>query len=422
MNSVPRPLRASLVALPCALLLATAAQPSERSFVVMLFDGFSSSYIEQFPTPSFDRMRAEGAWSHGMDQAFPALSLLGAVTISTGCWPEHHGIVSNLFIDPERGLYDHSSDADWLIGCEHMHQAAERQGARSAAFGWVGRSSETRGVQASIVPENEDTWQQYPDDSGRAQQVAELLARPKAERPRLILAYFKGPDASGHFNGMESDQTRAAVIAADSAVGTVLAAIDAQPDRDEIQLLVTTDHGMLPVEYLVNLHRILRRHDIEARAVSTGTSSFLYFEDPSETALAHAFEKLSAYAEFDVVRRDAQPASWHIGAGPRVGELIVSAHPPYFIEDPDAWPWYIAWLEYIGPDFLDSSSALQATHGYVAGTPGVEGILYTWGSAFAAGRELDRVRAIDIHPTVMHVLGLEPGRPVDGRVEERLLR
>ncbi len=84
-----------------------------------------------------------------MDPAFPTISLINAVTISTGCWPENHGIVTNKFIDPERGFYDHSGDADWLTGCEHMHQAAERQGLTTAALGWVGRHSETRGAQAS---------------------------------------------------------------------------------------------------------------------------------------------------------------------------------------------------------------------------------------------------------------------------------
>ena len=404
------------------LTASAAAQAGERSFVVMLFDGFSPEYIEQFPTPSFDRLRAEGAWSHSMDQAFPTISLSGGVTISTGCWPKQHGIVSNLFIDPERGLYDHSSDADWLTGCEHMHQAAERQGVPTAAYGWYGRSSETKGAQASFVPENESRFEQYPDDAGRAQQVVELLNRGPAERPRLILSYYKGPDGAGHFQGMQADATREAVVTADSAVATVLAGIEAQPDAGDIQLLVTTDHGMMPVEYLVNIRRILRRHDIEAHAVSTGTSSFLYFEDPDEATLADAVAKLQSYDEFDVIRREAQPAGWHIGTSARVGQLIVSAHPPYFIEDPDSWPWYIGWLEYIGPDFLPSSSSLQATHGYPAETPGVEGILYTRGSAFAPGREVDRVRAIDIHPTVMHVLGLEPGRSVDGKVETRLLR
>jgi alkaline phosphatase D len=348
--------------------------------------------------------------------------MINGVTISTGCWPEHHGIVSNLFFDPERGHYDHASDSDWLVGCEHMHQAAERQGVASAALGWYGRFSETQGAQASVTPASEQYFANFPDDAGRLAQVVELLNQAPGKRPRLILAYFKGPDGAGHFAGMEAAATREAVTAADAAVGTVLDAIDAQADASQIQLLVTTDHGMVPVEQLVNMRRILRRHDIDARAISSGTSSFLYFDDPSEANISSALQKLASYGEFDVHRRSAQPDSWHIGAGPRVGDLIVSASPPYFIEDPESWPWYIRWLAYIGPDFLPSEATIKATHGYPTDTPGVEGILYARGSAFAPGRNVERVRAIDIHPTVMHVLGLEPGRPVDGTVQRALLR
>ncbi|HEX9814908.1 MAG TPA: alkaline phosphatase family protein, partial [Myxococcota bacterium] len=106
-------------------LVGNGARAGERTVVVMLFDGFAPAYIEDFQTPNFDRMREEGAFTHRMDPAFPTISLINGVTISTGCWPEHHGIVTNKFIDPERGVYDHSADADWLTGCEHMHQAAE---------------------------------------------------------------------------------------------------------------------------------------------------------------------------------------------------------------------------------------------------------------------------------------------------------
>ncbi len=394
---------------------------NDRTVVLMLFDGFSPEYIERFPTPALDRMREGGAWTHAMDPAFPTISLTGGVTISTGCWPEHHGIVSNLFIDPERGFYDHASDADWLTGCEHLHQAAERQGLRTAALGWYGRNSESAGPQATYVS-TESGFEAYPDDAGRAQEVIEQLERPTDERPRLILAYLKGPDGAGHFAGMDSEETRDAVIAADAAIASVLDAIRALPDADRIQLIVTTDHGMRPVDALVNLDRILRRHDIEARAVSTGTSSFLYFSEPDEATLADAISKLSTYSEFDVVRKTAQPEDWHLGTGPRVGDLIVSAHPPYFIEGPGAWPWFLRWLQYVGPDFVSTSAALKATHGYPTGTPGVAGILYGFGSAFRQDHEVDRIRAVDIHPTLMHVLGLEPGRSADGEVEWELLR
>ena len=395
---------------------------AERTVVVMLFDGFAPAYFELYPTPAFDRMRTQGAWTNRMEPAFPTLSLTTGVTISTGCWPEHHGIVSNVFLDPERGLYDHSSDADWLTGCEHLHQAAERQGVPTATLGWYGRYSSQRGELASIGPPGERVFEDFPDDPGRTAQLLEQIARPPPERPHLILAYFKGPDGAGHFSGIESEETRAAVIAADASLARVLEAVDAQPDATDIQLLVTTDHGMVGVEQVVNIARILRRHGISARPVSSGTSSFLYFEDGDPAAVDAAVRELGTYDQFDVWRREAPPADWHLGTGPRVGDLIVSAHPPYFIEDIGGWPWFLRWLGLVGPDFLDSSGSLKATHGYPVSVAGVEGVLYTRGSAFAVGREVERVRAIDIHPTVMHILGLEPGRPVDGRVERSLLR
>ncbi len=416
-------------AIPCLIwsaiagtgVIAEAAigDGGERTAVVMLFDGFAPRYIERFPTPTFDRLQREGAWTHRMDPAFPTVSLINGVTISTGCWPANHGIVSNVFLDPERGRYDHSSDSDWLTGCEHMHQAAERQGVQTAVLGWYGHHSATQGAQSSYVPPGETRFEDFPDDKGRGDQLVALIARPPHERPRLILAYFRGPDRAGHFDGMDAQSTRAAVAEADAIVGRVLGSIDAQPDADRIQMIVTTDHGMVPAERLVNIARILRRHDVPARAISSGTTSFLYFDDPS--AVAPAFEKLSEYTEFDVVRRDAQPPDWQLGTGPRVGDLVVSAHPPYFIEDASRWPFFLRWLGTVGPDFLDTRGALKATHGYPTGTPGVEGILYARGSAFAAGREVGRVRAIDIHPTVMEVLDLQPGHPVDGATAADLL-
>ena len=96
------------------LALAASAAAGPRTVVVLLFDGFSPAYLESFPTPTFDRLAEEGAFARHMEPAFPTISLINGVTISTGCWPESHGIVSNIFLDPQRGRYDHSSDPDWL--------------------------------------------------------------------------------------------------------------------------------------------------------------------------------------------------------------------------------------------------------------------------------------------------------------------
>jgi alkaline phosphatase D len=392
------------------------ASPASRTVVVLLFDGFAPAFVAANPTPALDRMRAEGSFSHGFEPAFPSISLINQVTISTGCWPEHHGIVTNVFLDPERGVYNHSPDADWLTGCEHLHQTAERQGLRSAALGWVGRQSS--GKDQATFASRETSATEYPPDEERGEQVIRLLALPDSERPRLILAYFRGPDWKAHTTGMESPETQAAVRQSDAIVGKVLAVIDALPYRNDVTLIVTTDHGMREVSTIVNIKKILRNHVIEARALSAGTTSFVYLADAAQ--IDRAAEALSTYAEFDVVRKDRQPSGWHLGTGPRVGDLIVSAKPPYFIEDVDRWPAWLRWLGDYGPEFLWASGTLKATHGYPPETPGMAGIFYAWGAGIARGHEVGRLRAIDVKPTVCHLLGISPAE-VDGEAASGVL-
>src|SRR5215472_11037929 len=371
-----------------AAAASAAVAANDRTVVVLLFDGFAPALVDALDTPGLDRMRREGVFTHHLEPAFPSISLINQVTISTGCWPEHHGIVTNVFLDPQRGRYDHDADADWLTGCEHLFQAAERQGVRSAALGWVGAHSATRGPQASVVePERHHCREPVePGDLARAGEVVRLLELPDAQRPRLVVAYFCGPDDAEHFTGMDSAETRHAVEQSDAIVARLLAAIDALGARDRVTLVVTTDHGMREITTLANVKRILADNAIAGRALSTGTTSFVYLDDPASAEAAAA--KLAGYRQFDVLRKSALPEWAHLGSGPRVGDLILSAHPPYFMEDTERWPVWAQWIADYGPEFLWARFSLKATHGYPSDTLGMHGILYAWGSGVAVGREL----------------------------------
>ena len=417
------------IAIPLALAaaLAPARAPADeaplgdhaaRTVVVLVFGGLAPALLASVPAPAFDRLRREGSFTSRLVPAFPTVSLVNGFTLSTGCWPERHGIVSNVFLDPKRGRYDHSADADWTTGCEGMHQAAERQGVRAAALGWYGAYSGSKGAQATVVSEGR-TFAEYPPDDVRAQEVTRLLRLAPAQRPRLVLAYFKGPDAAEHFEGADSEAAKQAAAAADASAGAVLAAIDAMPGRDRVSIVVTTDHGMRPVTTLVNLRKILANHDIAARSVASGTTALLYFDDPSQVERAR--DELARYDALEVFRPAAAPAWAHIGRSPRAGDLVVSARPPYVIEDAEHGPAWARWIERWGPELLWARFSLKASHGYPPDTPGVEGVLYARGSGIAKGRELPSLRAIDLHPTVLHLLSLAPGRPVDGRVAAELL-
>src|SRR5215469_16221533 len=143
-----------IVALLAVLASAWPAAAAERTVVYVLFDGFSPAELDAgHPTPHFDQMKREGAWSRHLVPAFPTISLINHTTAYTGCWPEHHGIVSNIFDDPKLGRFGggtgDSGDAKWRMGCETMWEAAERQGVRAAAFNTVQRWSSITGTRAT---------------------------------------------------------------------------------------------------------------------------------------------------------------------------------------------------------------------------------------------------------------------------------
>jgi predicted AlkP superfamily pyrophosphatase or phosphodiesterase len=403
-----------------AISSSVPAQAAERTVVVVLFDGFSPAMADATKVPHLDQIKREGVWSRHLVPAFPTISLTNHTTYATGCWPEHHGMMSNIFIDPklgEPGEKMNFGDADWRTGCESMWQTAERQGVRAAAFNWVGRWSGTRGKLATYT--NPLTARgAKPSDEWVVAQAVKLLHDNGPNHPRLIALYMEGPDEFAHYHGVTAPETLAAVRKADSFVGQLMDAIRTMPAGREAALIVGTDHGMIDVGPLVNMTRLMNEYDIKGRVAADGATAFLYL-DKGESAdrLANA---LSPYKyAFDVYRTGHYPAYAHLGSGPRLGDLMVVAHPPYWIVDGSVMP---RWAELVGvnhiwpPIFTPFVGGLKATHGYDPRIVEMHGVFYAWGSGIAKGREVKRLDMVDIQPTVMSLLELKPGIPTDGKI------
>lgn len=405
--------------LTCLLLCVGGAHAaeSERTVVVVMFDGLAPAMVDAANTPNFDRIREEGAWSNHLAPAFPSVSLPNHTTFITGCWPERHGIVSNVFIDPKRGPYYSARDADWLMDCEPIWVAAERQGVRAAVLGFTARFSGTKGPQASHV-DREIQWERWGTDLERAGEVVRLLNEPDETRPALIAIYMRGPDSVAHSKGTLAPETLKVVEESDTVVGRLMQGIAALPAGREASLIVGTDHGMIDVGPLVNIGRIMHKHDIEAQVRASGASAYLYLDDENETG--RVAEALDRYSDiFVTYRKGAYPDFARIGDGPRTGDLLLVANHPYWLVGSDAFPAYAHWLgltRFWSVSFTPLFGGVKATHGYdPAAVPEMHGIFYAWGAGVAKGREIDRLDMVDVHPTVMALMGLEPGEPVDGK-------
>lgn len=414
MNAI-RLLAAAVFAAAIGAISPAAA--AERTVIVVLFDGFSPAMVKATQTPNLDRMAREGTSSAHLIPAFPTISLTNHTTFETGCWPIHHGIVSNSFIDPKKGHFHEAADADWHTGCEAIWEAAERQGVRAAALNFVGRWSGERGKLATYI-NPQVPWKDSPSDDDILKQALKLLADNGPDHPRLIAIYFRGPDNAAHYNGTTSEKALEATRYSDSLVGKLMAGIKALPPGREGTLIVGTDHGMMDVGPLINIGRIMNEYNIKARQASSGASAYLYLD--KDESIERVEKVLSKFKfAFDVYRKGHFPAYAHLGTGPRVGDLLLVAKPPYWLEGPEAFP---GWAHYLGittiwPEtFTPFIGGVKATHGYDPKIPEMHGIFYAWGSGIAAGKTLPKLNEVDVHPTVMALLGLQPGLQVDGHI------
>jgi alkaline phosphatase D len=413
-------MRTIVVALLLLLLEGAPAVAAERTVVYVLFDGFSPAELDAaHPTPNFDRLKREGAWSRHLVPAFPTISLINHTTAYTGCWPEHHGIVSNIFVDPKLGRFGEggvdSGDAKWRTGCETMWEAAERQGVRAAAFNTVGRWSSVKGPRATYI-NPEVTWKKHESDDTIIERALNVLKDNGPNHARLIALYFSFPDNQAHEYGVTGAETQAAVRRADAVVGRLMTALKAMPPGREGTLVIGTDHGMMDVGPLINLGRIFAENDIHADQATDGASSYIYVDKKKDT-VDRVAQALGNYPElFKVYRTGHYPAYAHLGSGPRVGDLMLVTHPPYWMVGFELFP---DWAKYLGINwfwplaFVPPTVQLKATHGYPPELVPMHGIFFAWGAGVTPG-EVKRLDQIDVHPTVMRLLGLQPGMPVDG--------
>jgi len=213
--------------------------------IVLSMDGFRWDYTDHANTPNFDKIEKLGVKAKAMVPSFPTKTFPNHYTLATGLYPDHHGIVLNSFFDPEDKRYYKVSDREAVedgsfYGGEPIWVTAEMQGVKSASLFWVGSEAKIKGVRPSI-------WKTYEHNmpyENRIDTVISWLKLPEPERPHLVMWYFDEPDSEGHHSGPEGQKTIETIEYLDSLLGVFLYKIEQLPIADQINFIVTSDHGM----------------------------------------------------------------------------------------------------------------------------------------------------------------------------------
>lgn len=389
-----------LITRSCALvfffvLYSTAIS---QSYVVMLsLDGFRWDYPGQANTPHLDYIASQGVKARSLIPSFPTKTFPNHYTMATGLYPDHHGIVQNSFYDPEMDrtykISDRKAVEDPLFyGGEPIWVTAEKQGVTSASFYWVGSETPVQGIQPTY-------WKRYQHDfpfEQRIDTVIHWLSLPEDFRPRLVMWYLHEPDASGHDHGPGSPEIIREVEYLDSLVGVFVQKIKQLPHADQINIIITSDHGMGPIskEKTVYLNNYIQKDWFE-RIEGHSPNFTLKVKDAYYDT---AWSVLSSIPHITAWKHGEVSERLHYGGNIRTLDFILAADSA----------WQITTGQRISYD--------GGAHGYDNANTDMHAIFYAMGPGFTRDPDFPSFYNVELYILVATLLGIEPA-DTDGSIE-----
>jgi alkaline phosphatase D len=399
MSMIAGRLRFAVVLLVAALAACSvwAQAPADRPYVVLVsLDGFRYDYAERYHAANMLAIAKAGAAAEGLIPSFPSVTFPNHISIVTGLYPEHHGIVGNDFYDPARKeVYSNGStprdpNQSWYRS-KPLWVVAEQQKVKSACLFWPACDAEILGVRPSY-------WKPYDSkfpNEQRVTQVLDWLRLPAELRPHFIAVYFDDTDTAGHAFGPESPETGEAVQRLDKLIGNLWAGIQAL--GLPVNLIVVSDHGMQKVDGFINIGGFVDFSKLQV--MDAGAYTQLYAPDAQTAELTYRALKGKS-SEFEVYRRQETPQRWHFSADPRIGDIIVIASGPNML----------ATKPFDGP-----MATFRGEHGFDPSKfRTMNGIFYAIGPNVQPGTRLAPFENVNIFPFVTKILGLQNPEALDG--------
>lgn len=376
----------------------TNATADRHPYLILVsIDGFRWDYLNQHAGPALERLVANGLRAESMRPVFPTLTFPNHYTIATGLYPVEHGIVANDFPDDSRQHWysykvpDTVQDGAWYGG-EPIWVAAERAGLVSAAFYFVGTEAPVDGIAPSH-------WRAFdatvPGDD-RVDQALEWLRLPDAARPHLITLYFEQVDDVSHRFGPGSPESIAAINTVDGWLQRLLDGLDRLPFRDEVYVVVVSDHGQST--YRADTEPLVLADIIELKHLTvseSGPFTLLYLESGGEERAVAIRDTVNAqWQNGRAYRPGDAPAAWRLTESPRVADVILQADPGFgVVSTRDK-------LRFITP----------GDHGWAPEVRDMHGVFVASGPGIAAGTEVGIIDAVETYPLLLDMLGLPDRR------------
>ncbi|KRD08218.1 phosphodiesterase [Flavobacterium sp. Root901] len=372
------------------------AQINKENYVVLVsMDGFRWDYQKQFKLQNLKQIAKQGVHAKSMKPSYPSKTFPNHYSIVTGLYPDHHGIINNVFYDSTLNesfsLSSSAKNDSRFYGGNPIWNVAEQQGVKTGSFFWPGSDIDKR---------NPGYYKNYDNKipyGARIDTILKWLQLPEKQRPHLVTLYFDEPDHTGHNFGPLSPENKKMVIKMDSIMGELSRKLDQLTIGKQINLIIVSDHGMANIsnDKKVAVLDYLKPEWLGYKDVINPIMS-LQAKTGFQDSIAKALKKVP---HIKFWKSSEVPKRLHYGTNPRVHDFVIEADKGWSLVN------------------KKSQNIKGGTHGYDNNEKDMHAIFYAKGPSFKVDKTVKTFQNVSVYPLIAHILGLQIDT-VDGKLSD----
>ncbi|KAM9780015.1 ectonucleotide pyrophosphatase/phosphodiesterase family member 7-like [Neosynchiropus ocellatus] len=377
---------------------APVGKPRQKVLLVS-FDGFRWDYDRDVDTPHLDRMAKDGVKALYVTPPYLTVTSPTHFTLLTGRYIENHGVIHNMWFNTtttqKKPYYQTQFVNEWWDnGTLPIWITAQRQGLGAGSLHFPGTASSYQG-QVAMEREVEPPMYNYKNETAWRENVDKVMSWFRDKDLHFVSLYFGEPDGTGHKYGPESPQLKRMVEQVDRTVGYIRKSSDNHGLRDQLNIIITADHGMTTVYRNglvkeITLYKIpgFSFKDLSFHLVDYGPSGMML---PKPGRLEKVYSALKgAHPNLHVYKKEDMPERLHFAKNDRILPLLLWADPGYVING------------YFPVQFN------KGEHGYDNAEMDMKPFFRAVGPAFRRDLVVGPFETVNIYPLMCHILGIQP--------------
>lgn len=398
-------------------------------------------YLKELP--NFKEMYENGSIVKRTKTIYPSVTYPAHTTMSTGAYPNKHGLINNLeFLPGQLKNVPWKWFAD-AVKCPDIFTAAKKAGYTTAAVFWP-----VTGCHKYIDYLVDEYWPQSPDDtpkdcylrSGTSEELYDYAVKPYMEglkirshpatddflincscdiikryKPDLLMIHPANIDSYRHRSGVYSELVTEGLNEVDRWIGQLVDATKQAGVYDITDFFIVSDHGQMNIVRSVKPNVKLADNgfitydsdgkltDWKAYCHSTGMSSEVHLKNPEDKETYDAVYKLllemrdeGIYGIGEVYTAEQTDALEHLN-----GDFSFMLETDGYSSFSDDWM-----RPYCKPLDVSDYRFGHATHGYHP-DKGPQPTFIAFGPDIKSGVVIERRPTVDEAPTYAKILGVE---------------